>query len=833
MKTLVIILIAQITLIKAETNCSFDNAFRFFNEIVFTDFTSFDELKFDNCKSTINMGRLTFHPAKKIVLNNQLKLSNINISIKNIEKFFKITLRNIFAFDLSTDPFENITIIDSNKLLIFKFIFLSNFNFMYKNITLNENCDPALMHQYYWQNYIFRGKQTCFELNANEYSSNICVLIFRNSLANFLMLKKIISSLISRSEFIIKDSNEINSDELNSNINILSLYTYRTVLNNEILNEKVFRSLTFIEINGCLNSIQDDVFKSFQLLKTLAIRMQYIKNIFALNNKWLQYLNYNEYIDLSKGRISYEQCFFLILYQTFHKKIFYAYTQEDFCYFHDFPHLRAVLPILKPSFEIINSSFTCTHLFLIQYSYILKDRFHLNFQRFDKSYEFSNYYFDEILAEFGSRRNRIDNIEKLIQACNFDRLIANCNLKQATSLEEKENKFYLQFDDWEIFSKFIHLFIFLTDKSLSFICLFLNILSIIITSNKNINREMKKTYLYLRIYIILNCFYILILFTKFVCFRDIIYCYKTNVSLKAQYFKFISIRIISNIFKTASNITYLSFTLSRYITATNSKSKVFKYFNYLSLKLYCLILFSFSILINVYTYFVTGFIDANFHGISYNSFELSISGSNNLAFKLENIDDYIESFEISQIYLFNALQIIRIIFSDLICIILVFKIDISLLLFIIKQMKMKETLTITNNNYNLINKQRKLLLFKKKRKNKNSEKRLTSLIVLNGINFILFKLPSAIVNFYGFFYYYDTTNKQFKPNLTDYIICRHFKFCENITELAQIFYFFSFIFQFFIFLKLDNNFHDIFFILYSKLKVRLRTHLTRTRTEQE
>ena len=167
---------------------------------------------------------------------------------------------------------------------------------MYKNITFNKQCDPTLMNKYNWQNYIFRGKHTHFELNENEYSSNICALIFRDSLLNMFSIRKIISSLMNRNEFIIKDSNEINSVQLNSNINILSLYTYRTELSNNILNKKVFRSLTFIEINGCLNSIQTDVFKSFQLLKILAIRMQYIKNIFVRNNKWLQILHFKDKI---------------------------------------------------------------------------------------------------------------------------------------------------------------------------------------------------------------------------------------------------------------------------------------------------------------------------------------------------------------------------------------------------------------------------------------------------------------------------------------------------------------------------------------------------------
>ena len=93
---------------------------------------------------------------------------------------------------------------------------------------------------------------------------------------------------------------------------------------------------------------------------------------------------------------------------------------------------------------------------------------------------------------------------------------------------------------------------------------------------------------------------------------------------------------------------------------------------------------------------------------------------------------------------------------------------------------------------------------------------------------LLFVLYIWVCNFV---YFYDKTNKQYKPYLTDYIICRRFKFCENITELAQIFYFLSFVFQFFIFIKLDKNFHDIFFILYSKIRVRVGISQNRTGSE--
>lgn len=117
-------------------------------------------------------------------------------------------------------------------------------------------------------------------------------------------------------------------------------------------------------------------------------------------------------------------------------------------------------------------------------------------------------------------------------------------------------------------------------------------------------------------------------------------CYNTTNSLNVQYFKFISIRIISNILKTASNFTYVAFSISRYTSVINTKNKLLLIFKDTSLKSYFLILITFSILINIYTIFITGFMNENF-----------LANPLNDSFRVQNIDDYSESFELSKLYL--------------------------------------------------------------------------------------------------------------------------------------------------------------------------------------
>jgi hypothetical protein len=98
-----------------------------------------------------------------------------------------------------------------------------------------------------------------------------------------------------------------------------------------------------------------------------------------------------------------------------------------------------------------------------------------------------------------------------------------------------------------------------------------------------------------------------------------------------------------------------------------------------------------------------------------------------------------------------------------------------------------------------------------KQKKKDSLKnRITLMIVLNGFNFILLRLPLAISSFYGFISRYDNQEKVYKPNLFTYLICRYFRFCLSLNGFFYFMYLNSFINQFFIILKLDKNFKNIF-----------------------
>ena len=90
------------------------------------------------------------------------------------------------------------------------------------------------------------------------------------------------------------------------------------------------------------------------------------------------------------------------------------------------------------------------------------------------------------------------------------------------------------------------------------------------------------------------------------------------------------------------------------------------------------------------------------------------------------------------------------------------------------------------------------------------------MIILNGLNFFIFRLPLALIDLYGLIVsislFINSKNNvillEYKPDLTAFLVCRHFNFCDSLQKLFYSFYAFSFLIQFYIFYKLDSNFKE-------------------------
>jgi hypothetical protein len=178
-------------------------------------------------------------------------------------------------------------------------------------------------------------------------------------------------------------------------------------------------------------------------------------------------------------------------------------------------------------------------------------------------------------------------------------------------------------------------------------------------------------------------------------------------------------------------------------------------------------------------------------------------------------DYHKENYTKTEYLLLNIFQYIKILFSDLFFIVLTLVIDIILFLFVQKQMEKKKALLKNLSN---------------PPKNLSTENRISRIVILNGLNVFFLRFPFALINIYVLVFYYDKKTKNYMPNIESYLICRTFKFCESLDKLFFNIFLLSFIGEFLIFYKLDNNFKTVVSTLRKKIKSFFKRSICRKRS---
>lgn len=280
-----------------------------------------------------------------------------------------------------------------------------------------------------------------------------------------------------------------------------------------------------------------------------------------------------------------------------------------------------------------------------------------------------------------------------------------------------------------------------------------------------------------------------------------LFCSSIYESIYTQYFNIVVIKLLGATFRTASNIAHISFTLSRYIVITSSESKFLLRLNKLKLKTYIFLAVLVSFLINLHSCFEYS------TAIQTKTYSVQ-TGSTHFYYKKQSpIDDFIEVFTDSQYFILNLLRYIKIIFSDLLYIFISLSFDFILFIFV-----KRKRATVSHCKRDL-------------KKNEHFGMRITSMIILNGINFALFRLPSSILYMYGFIYRFDENSFRFNPNVVGYIVCRVFMFCSCLGEYLYFVYLNSFIVQFLILTFLDKNFKKSFERIQEKISKKFEKML--------
>lgn len=343
--------------------------------------------------------------------------------------------------------------------------------------------------------------------------------------------------------------------------------------------------------------------------------------------------------------------------------------------------------------------------------------------------------------------------------------------------------------DWYILSQYLNLiFSVYLNPIFSVIAIIINVISIIAFKSSSIKKEIKKQYFYLVIYSISNVLYIITIPMKLInnCKQDNVFCSSLYGNVWSLYFTMIFTILLSNIFKTFSNSAYFMFVLMRYIQISSTKNIIWKKIGNLSFKTYFLVATLLSLLSNAYLYFEIKAKEFSKY------FYTNLEDTSRDLFRTDFTD-----FELK---LFISLQYLKLFLVDLLFFVLSILIDCILIFFIKKSMASSHNLEIK----------------------KKCKQRIIIMIVLNGINYLLLRLPTTLMLFYGLLFNLKTNEgkKQFKPDLASYLVCRVYNFCENLDEAFDFLFLISFSIQFIIFYKLDTNFTNACKSLFSRNRVR-------------
>jgi hypothetical protein len=751
-------------------------------------FNDLSQLEFTQCNESIIIKDWGLKPNQKLILDNTLNFKGLMINL--INEIICIHLDNFNGFDLLSDPFKEIQFIVYTNKYDFWSIDSSNFHFYINNKLINEQ--ECLNNNTNWKNFLTNSMIFSLKITSNSrYSKKTCSYIFKNTIIDNLFLFDIRSSYINSN--ILTFLNNHTNNDLNSNIHQVLFTLYRIQFDENLFNKEIFQKTYCLDLNGVLNGIQNDLFKYFNKLSLIRIRSQNVRQLFARNNKWIEYLNYNLKtfdLNLLKDYIFelLPNSILLIIDQTFPNLTWYNYPNEDFCLFSNFPHKKLVFPKLKP---IEYSSCSCTELYLIQYSIEIQFEIQYFTGQVLPTYEYWQYYMDNIYEKKFSKcfANKMEFYNS-ITLCDFKQRLNKCNLKIELRNDEIS---YFEMLDWQEVSKISSLiFSVYLNSIFTLIVIILSALTLLIIRSKTVIKEKNPMYNFLFMNTILTMIYITIYAFRLIgiCIENDFYCSPLNETKFNIYYKTILILFIGETLKSSSNFSYLSFSLSRYIKVTSTKLSFLLKFDQLKKRYYFLISLITATFINLYHLF-----EYNFN-LTKNSGFLNSKDSFESFFKYSH-PEYIDHFTTIKYYLLNIFFYLKLIFSDLSYIVLNVIVDLKLLSFVKIQNAKKVTITskILSNNNN------------KRNKGDSTTNKITSMIILNGLNCFILRFPSALANMYGFIFRFDKYNKSFEPTISGYIVCRRHKICDNLQEILYFFYLISLLLQFFIFFKFDKIFH--------------------------
>ena len=275
-----------------------------------------------------------------------------------------------------------------------------------------------------------------------------------------------------------------------------------------------------------------------------------------------------------------------------------------------------------------------------------------------------------------------------------------------------------------------------------------------------------------------NIFYCFIMILKLgnecIFYYWSIFCSSIYQSELMQYFKIIMVQFLGNTFRTCGSLSYLAFSLSRFVLISEElkKSPFLVKFSKIKIKHFVIMFLTLGSLISCYKIF------------QYKNNELNLPF---MSFPLEKYDNkyckYKSSYECK---LFDALKSIDIALNDIIFLILSIFLDIFLFKTFKKEMTSKK----------------KLLNASKYEELKKKQDDVIKMVIINGLIYVGSHLPLFISSVLLIVFSKKISN-----------FCSHKYSCDIINEITKFFCVISMFLQFFIYFRFNyifrNSFWDI------------------------
>ena len=722
------------------------------------DFKNFNELILD-CNQTYNITPyVAMWPKYPLVIDENFRLDKV-FNQTQINSIAILELDNLMGVDLNSRSFIFAPGKLIQKIIILK-VSMSKFN-IYSNSVLieNEKCDMVTYNtSLNFFKYFFK-----ILLRNVEYPKVWCPYFFKDFHLAHLFLLDITNSFLIKNRLNFYQLNSSNHTYLKYLVSLQLYLTYES-LNRNSLSPELFQKMNMLTIRGILDGIEMSLFQNFRDLRVIDFEIGNLREFFHTGNQWMLYLN----LDFNVTTI-YDFKRILGLRFIYLKRIFsfasiYEYPDEDLCLFKNFPHERLVYSIIIPGKKLVC---TCT-------LYWLQSNLHEFKSELEVMSDYNQNYEENTLRRVFLFCDNYFNASE----CNFNQRLNMCRLNvdldTLRSFNDDEIFYFIKFMEFVLIVVLGPLF--------CLIGIIHNGLTILVIKDKNKKREFQEPmYKHMILNATFNILYCLIVALKLIntCifYGPSVFCSNVYQEDWAQTFKIILIHFLGNAIKMCSNVSYLTFSLSRLLLITRQKNENLnissKYKNvFISIYVFLLVLISFTL--NSFKLF---------------QYKINIklySDSSKKEFPFEIRDEQYCSNQMNkfQCQLFNAFKIANRSLNDVLFVILNILID--LILFIRFKRHMANKLCQINDLAQRISIEK-------------SKKNVNRMILLNSFIYVFSHLPEFTTTLLLIVFSKKISN-----------FCSNKFSCDLLNEEAEFFGLISIVCQFYVFKIFDNNFKRSF-----------------------